>query len=115
MRAVTIDRRGRVSIRTVPAPAVGRREVQIAVETSGVGSWDVSMRPGRGEDFVFAGSDGAGRVTAVGDRVRRFRKGDRVYSFSHPNPRGGFHAEYVLVSAKPIATPGKDMWPARSS
>ena len=45
MLAATIDRRGIVSIREIPVPSVGRREVRIAVDTAGVGGWDAEMRP----------------------------------------------------------------------
>lgn len=103
MRAVTLDRRGRASIRDVPEPAVGRREVRIAVGTSGVGSWDAAMRPEGSERFVVPGTDGAGRVEAVGAAVRRLRRGDRVYSYSYENPKGGFHAESVSVVATKVA------------
>lgn len=103
MRAVTVDRRGRVSIRDVPVPAVGRREVRIAVDTSGVGTWDGEMRPEASAPFVVPGTDGAGAVSAVGSRVRRFRVGDRVYSYSYQNRKGGFHAQEVVVDAKKVA------------
>jgi NADPH:quinone reductase-like Zn-dependent oxidoreductase len=97
MRAAAVDRRGRVSIREVPVPAVGRREVRIEVDTSGVGSWDAEMRPEGRERFIVPGTDGAGLVVAVGSGVRRFRAGGRVYSYSYGNPKGGFHAELVVV------------------
>src|SRR5205823_4730315 len=103
MRAVTIDRRGRVSIREVPVPSVGRREVRIAVDTAGVGSWDPSMRPEGRERFVVPGTDGSGVVVEIGSRIRRFRVGDRVYSYSYQNRKGGFHADFVVVDAKKVA------------
>jgi NADPH:quinone reductase-like Zn-dependent oxidoreductase len=101
MRTVTVDGRGAVSIRELPVPSVGRREVLIAVDTAGVGSWDASMRPDSNRPLV-PGTDGAGTVAAVGSRVRRFRVGDRVYSYSYENRKGGFHAEYVAVDAKKV-------------
>ena len=103
MRAVTIDRRGVASIRDVPVPSVGRREVRIGVDFSGVGRWDSEMRPEDKDAFVVPGTDGAGVVTAVGSRIRRLRPGDRVYSYSYQNRKGGFHAEQVVVDAKKVA------------
>jgi NADPH:quinone reductase-like Zn-dependent oxidoreductase len=103
VRAVTIDRRGRVAIRDVPEPRLGRREVRIAVDTSGVGSWDAEMRPEGKDPFVVPGTDGAGIVSEKGAAVRRFRVGDRVYSYSYQNPKGGFHAESVAVLEKKVA------------
>ena len=103
MIAATIDRRGVVSIRETPVPSVGRREVRIAVDTTGVGSWDAEMRPEGPNRFVVPGTDGAGVVAAVGSRIRRFRLGDRVYSYSYQNRKGGFHAQHVVVDAKKVA------------
>jgi NADPH:quinone reductase-like Zn-dependent oxidoreductase len=101
--AATIDRRGVVAIREMPVPSVGRREVRIAVDTAGVGSWDAEMRPEGPNRFLVPGTDGAGVVAAVGSRIRRFRVGDRVYSYSYQNRKGGFHAQHVVVDAKKVA------------
>jgi NADPH:quinone reductase len=38
-------------------------------------------------------------VAAVGERVDRFKKGDRVYAAGFLNPKGGFYAEYAAVDA----------------
>lgn len=103
MRAATIDRRGVVSIREMPVPSVGRRGVLIAIDTAGVGSWDASQRAEESGTPLVPGTDGAGVVAAVGSRIRRFRIGDRVYSYSYGNRKGGFHAEYVAVDAKKAA------------
>src|SRR5260221_11232888 len=58
---------------------------------------------GRPRFPLVLGTDGAGRVAAVGARVRRFKVGDRVWAYSFPNPKGGFYAEYVSVSADDVA------------
>ena len=89
-------------------PPVGPGEVLIALDTAGVGSWDADMRggwwPGGRPRFpLVLGTDGAGRVAAVGARVRRFQIGDRVYSYSFLNAKGGFYAEYVAVRAENVA------------
>jgi NADPH:quinone reductase-like Zn-dependent oxidoreductase len=47
--------------------------------------------------------DGAGVIAAVGSRVRRLKVGDKVYSYSWANPKGGFYAEYVAVAAEKVA------------
>src|SRR5207248_3832006 len=48
------------------------------------------------------GTDGAGTVAAVGEKVTRFKVGDQVYSYSWDNPHGGFYAEYVAVPAERV-------------
>jgi len=111
MRAAAIDRfggPGALSIHELPVPSVGPSEVLIALDTAGVGGWDADMRggwwpEGRPRFPLVLGTDGAGRVAAVGARVRRFKVGDRVWAYSFPNPKGGFYAEYAAVSADKVA------------
>jgi NADPH:quinone reductase-like Zn-dependent oxidoreductase len=54
---------------------------------------------GRPRFPLVLGTDGAGRVAAVGSAVRRLKVGDKVYAYSFANPKGGFYAEYVAVPA----------------
>jgi NADPH:quinone reductase len=111
MRAAAIDRFGGpevLSIHLLPVPVPDAREVLIAVGTAGVGGWDAEMREGWSPSgrtrFPFVlGTDGSGTVAAIGSRIRRFKIGDRVYAYSFDNPKGGFYAEYVAVSAEKVA------------
>jgi NADPH:quinone reductase-like Zn-dependent oxidoreductase len=111
MRAAAIDRFGPpsvLSIHVLPVPIADASEALIAVDTAGVGPWDADIRegwsPGGRTHFpLVLGTDGAGIVAAVGSRVRRFRRGDQVYSYSWDNPKGGFYAEYVAVAAERVA------------
>jgi NADPH:quinone reductase len=106
MVAAAIDRFGGpevITIHTLPVPKVGVGEVLIALDTAGVGPWDADIRggwyQGRKPHFpLILGTDGAGIVAAVGSRVRRLKTGDKVYSYSWKNPKGGFYAEYVAVA-----------------
>src|ERR1700730_15763465 len=103
MQAAAIDRFGEPDVltpHTLPVPTPDPGEVLIALDTAGVGPWDLDIRgswyPGRRPRFpLVLGTDGAGTVAAVGSRVRRFAVGDKVYSYSWMNPKGGFYAEYV--------------------
>ena len=107
MRAAAIDRFGGpevLSVHTLPVPEPNAQEVLIALDAAGVGTWDAGQRSGEWaegkEEFpLILGIDGAGTVVAVGARVERFAIGDYVYSYSYSNPKGGFYAEYVAVSA----------------
>jgi NADPH:quinone reductase len=119
MRAIALDRFGgleTMKLQMLPVPEVGPDEVLIHVEWAGVGRWDPFEREG-GFAKVFGiepkfpyvlGSDGAGTVAAVGDRVKGLKLGDRVYAFGLVNPKGGFYAEYAAVKADDVSRiPGK--------
>jgi NADPH:quinone reductase-like Zn-dependent oxidoreductase len=111
MKAAALDRFGGPEVLTLhelPLPQIDDDEVLIAVHTAGVGSWDADIRDGwspsgRKPKFpLVLGTDGSGKVAAVGarasSRVRRFEVGDEVYGYSWDNPKGGFYAEYVAVA-----------------
>ena len=107
MHAAAIDRGGDASVlslHTLPVPKPGANEVLIALDTAGVGIWDVGVRrhPDELQHSTFPlvlGTDGAGTIVAIGSNVRGFKPGDPVYSYSWDNPQGGFYAEYVAVPA----------------
>jgi NADPH2:quinone reductase len=110
MRAVAIDRFGgpdELKLQTLPVPEVGQDEVLIRVETAGVGQWDPFEREGGyaavlGTEPSFPyvlGSEAAGVVAAVGNRVGRFEEGDEVYVAGFLNPKGGFYAQYAAADA----------------
>jgi NADPH:quinone reductase-like Zn-dependent oxidoreductase len=111
MKAMAIDRYGGpsvLSMHSVPVPTPASNEVLIAVNTAGVGGWDAHMReqPSEsGHDHFprILGTDGSGTIAAVGSRVRRLQVGDRVFSYSYDNPKGGFYAEYIAVPATSAA------------
>jgi len=112
MKAAAIDRFGPpslITVHTLPVPQPGPHQVLIALHAAGVGSWDESMRDGswrptgRTKFPLVLGTDGAGIVVAKGKRVRRFRLGDRAYSYDAGNPKGGFYAEYVAVDESSAA------------
>ena len=107
MRAAVIDHFGDASafsIETVPVPQPSGNEVLIVLDVVGVGSWDPGLRSGEWAEGttefpLILGLDGSGTVVAVGSSVDRLALGDRVYSYSFENPKGGFYAEYVVVPA----------------
>ncbi|OLB72134.1 hypothetical protein AUI06_02060 [archaeon 13_2_20CM_2_52_21] len=109
MRAVAIDQFGspdNLSVRTVPMPELEPNEILIRVESAGVGIWDVAecqgwtaKQLGLKPEFPWVlGSEGAGKVAAVGDKVSSFREGDLVYGLNWAtNPKKGFFAEYTSL------------------
>lgn len=110
MEAAVIDEFGPPSVftlRAVPVPRPGPQEVLIAVHAAGVGIWDAKIRDGTWaeDDLRFPlilGTDGAGVIAEVGERVRRLHVGDRVWAYSYDNPKGGFYAEYVAVDMNQV-------------
>jgi NADPH2:quinone reductase len=112
MQAVALDRFGgleTLTLCTLPVPEVGPDQVLVQVESAGVGPWDVFEREGMfaamyGGEPTFPyvlGSEGAGTVVAVGEKVSRFQEGDQVYGLiTMRNPKGGFYAEYAAVHAE---------------
>lgn len=111
MRAAAVNRFGPPSVlapHELPVPKPGPREVLIALDTVGVGSWDASIRdgswrkPGRPKFPLIPGTDGAGIVVAKGARVRRFRLGDRVFAYEFGNRQGGFYAEFAVADAEHV-------------
>jgi len=119
MKAVAIDRFGGIETlktRELPVPDVGLNEVRVRVEAAGVGVWDPFEREGGfAKEFnvkprfpLVLGSDGAGTIDAVGDNVRHFKKGDRVYGIAFLNPKGGFYSQYAVVKESSVSRiPGK--------
>ena len=111
MRAAAIDHFGPpkvLKLHVLPAPVPEANEVLIAVHNAGVGGWDADIRGGwwpfgRPRFPMVLGTDGSGTVAAVGSRVRRFRRGQKVYAYTWNSPKGGFYAEYVAVPAENVA------------
>src|SRR5437773_1631197 len=111
MKAAGIDKFGPPSVltvRTVPVPRPGLREALIEVHAAGVGVWDAKIRDGTwAEDDVrfplILGTDGAGVIVEMGERVRRLHLGDRVWGYEYDRPKGGFYAEYVAVDMDHVA------------
>ena len=117
MRAAVIDHFGDASvfsIETIPVPQPNAHEVLIALDVTGVGSWDPALRSGKwaeGEEKfpLVLGLDGAGTIVAVGASVNDLVPGERVYSYSFENPKGGFYAEYVVVPGSRVARVPADL------
>jgi NADPH:quinone reductase-like Zn-dependent oxidoreductase len=117
MTAAAIDRfGGPLTPHTLPVPRCGPDEILIRIESAGVGVWDpfeagggFAKMMGTKPKFPYVlGSDGAGTVADVGERVRGFKKGDRVYAMALANPKGGFYAQYAAVKADDASPiPGK--------
>ncbi|HYS56375.1 MAG TPA: NADP-dependent oxidoreductase [Thermoanaerobaculia bacterium] len=121
MRAAAIDRFGGPEVLTIhelPVPKISAQEVLVAIDTAGVGMWDVRVRAGKWaerEEFpMILGTDASGVIAESGAQVKRLKRGDRVYAYSYGNAKGGFYAGYVAVAASKVAPIPRtlDMLPA---
>jgi NADPH2:quinone reductase len=110
MRAAALNNFGKpeiMKVQELDVPQIDPDEILIHVVSAGVGVWDpFEIEGGFAKMFgiepqfpYVPGSDGAGIIEAVGDKVRQFKEGDRVYGISLANPKGGFYAQYTAVKA----------------
>jgi NADPH:quinone reductase len=114
MSAIEIDRFGGpevLSVRKVPMPEPEPDQILVGVASAGIGIWDAAVREGMlakrfGIQPVFPwilGSEGAGKVQAVGDKVEGFRVGDSVFGHAwQANPLKGFLAQYTTLRADSV-------------
>lgn len=117
MRAMVFDRYGEpdvMQLRDVSVPEPQGDEVLIRVGYAGVNPSDTKARAGhsarggyryRQVDFPFVtGMDAAGVVERAGSRVKEFRKGDRVITWSAVDGKTwGSYAEFMRVPAAHVA------------
>ena len=85
-----------------PAPMLGPSDILVRVHAASVNPVDFKLRDGkfrllRGYRFpLILGHDCAGEVVQIGERVTRFRVGDRI--FARPrNGRIGTFAEFIAI------------------
>src|SRR5437867_13409460 len=108
MKAVTIVSFGGVEgleVRDVPdAPPPTADRVRVHVRAAGLNRADILQRLGRypappGYPQDIPGMEFAGEVESVGDEVRAWKIGDRVFGIIG----GGAQAEYVTVAENHLA------------
>jgi len=117
MKAVRIHDYGDASklvFEDAPKPSPAKGELLVKVKAAGVNPVDWKIRSGMfrgGLDFTMPatlGFDVAGEVADVGEGVKKFRKGDKVFAYLALS-RGGGYAEYAIVGEKEAATMPKDL------
>jgi NADPH:quinone reductase-like Zn-dependent oxidoreductase len=119
MRAAGITKLGEpVEILELDEPAApADDEVLIEVVAAGVGNWDDLVRIGSwqvgGPAPMALGTEGAGKVAAVGSGVSGVREGDEVMTHPLPLKRHGTWAGRVLAPAAAVAPrPQQASWEA---
>jgi NADPH:quinone reductase-like Zn-dependent oxidoreductase len=126
MRAVVYDRYGPpevLRVEEVPLPSPGAKQVLVKVAATSVNLSDWEGLTGtpayarigglRAPARRVLGSDIAGRVTAVGPGVTRFRVDDEVYG-DNLNLMGGF-AEYAVASEAALSRKPEELTFAEAS
>tara|TARA_R110002072_G_scaffold295447_1_gene466432 strand:+ start:103 stop:1107 length:1005 start_codon:yes stop_codon:yes gene_type:complete len=91
-----------LNLEALPRPAPAKGEVLVQIAVSGANPSDAKarsgLRGGPGYDLVIPHSDGAGRITAVGDGVDPARIGQRVWLWNAAYGRAlGTAAEFVAL------------------
>jgi len=118
MRAVVAERYGGpevIAIAEREAPAIGPRDVRIAVKAASLNPLDFKIRDGKVKlaiplrPPIALGCDVAGVVESTGTEVTRFRAGDEVYARLEKKRMGGL-AELAVADEDVVAKK-----PARAS
>lgn len=105
MKAIHVPQFGEPEVMKLvdlPDPAPGPGQLVIAVKAIGVNPVETYIRAGRygPREFPYIpGSDAAGLVESIGDNVKRFKPGDRVYT---ANTAKGAYAQMVLASESQV-------------
>ena len=125
MRAMVIDRFGgpeELHWAELPKPIPGADDVLVRLISSSVNPADWKTREGMLQgyfDYHFPfvlGFDLAGVVVAVGENVRRFRPGDRVFGTSRQGEGyNGSYAEYCLAREATLALLPETLSPAAAA
>lgn len=117
MDAIVVTQAGgpeELALRRVPRPVAGPEELLIEVAAAGINFIDIYRRSGiyPMEFPHIPGSEGAGTVRAVGDKVRDFAPGDRVAWSDGP----GSYAQFVAVpAARVVPIPDSLNWQAAAA
>ena len=112
MKAIVFDEPGEAEVLRlveIDAPEVGDRDLLVRVHASALNRADILQRrglyaPGPGASSIL-GLELAGEVQAVGQDVRAFRPGDRIYGLSG----GGGYGELATIH-EALALPVPDGW-----
>lgn len=86
-----------IEMAEMPIPEISDNAVLVEVRAFGVGIHDRYFIPNEANFPYTIGSEAAGVITKTGDKIFRFKTGDRVILTSVLQPKGGCWAEYVAV------------------
>lgn len=116
MRAMVIDKYGKVPMRLaeMPTPKVNDYEVLAEIHAASINPIDFKIRDGKVKMLLkykmplILGNDFSGVVVKVGAKVTRFKVGDEIYARPRKSKIGTF-AEYISVHEDDIALKPKNL------
>lgn len=116
MRAMVIDRYGKVPMRLaeMPTPEIGEYEVLAEIHAASINPVDFKIRDGKVKLLLkykmplILGNDFSGVVAKVGAKVTRFKVGDEIYARPRKSKIGTF-AEYIAIHEEDIALKPKNL------
>ncbi|MGE6537836.1 NADP-dependent oxidoreductase [Bacillus luti] len=116
MKAMIIDKYGKVPMRIteVPTPEINEYEVLAEIHAASINPIDFKIRDGKVKMLLkyemplILGNDFSGVITKVGSKVTRFKVGDEIYARPRKNKIGTF-AEYIAIHEDDIALKPKNL------
>ncbi len=116
MRAMVIDRYGKVPMRMaeMPTPEIDEYEVLAEIHAASINPVDFKIRDGKVKLLVkykmplILGNDFSGVVVKVGAKVTRFKVGDEIYARPRKSKIGTF-TEYIAIHEDDIALKPKNL------
>ncbi|HDR7951661.1 TPA: NADP-dependent oxidoreductase [Bacillus toyonensis] len=110
MKAMIIDRYGKVPMRMteVPTPEINEYEVLAEIHAASINPIDFKIRDGKVKMLLkyemplILGNDFSGVIVKIGAKVTNFKVGDEIYARPRKNKIGTF-AEYLAIHEDDIA------------
>ncbi|MEK0222072.1 NADP-dependent oxidoreductase [Bacillus proteolyticus] len=116
MKAMIIDKYGKVPMRMaeVPTPEINEYEVLAEIHAASINPIDFKIRDGKVKMLLkyemplILGNDFSGVIVKVGSKVTHFKVGDEIYARPRKNKIGTF-AEYIAIHEDDIALKPKNL------
>ncbi|MDI6677649.1 NADP-dependent oxidoreductase [Bacillus wiedmannii] len=116
MKAMIIDKYGKVPMRMaeVPIPEINEYEVLAEIHAASINPIDFKIRDGKVKMLLkyemplILGNDFSGVIVKVGSKVTHFKVGDEIYARPRKNKIGTF-AEYIAIHEDDIALKPKNL------
>ncbi|MES5939690.1 MULTISPECIES: zinc-binding dehydrogenase [unclassified Bacillus cereus group] len=116
MKAMVIDKYGKVPMRMaeVPTPEINENEVLAEIHAASINPIDFKIRDGKVKMLLkyemplILGNDFSGVIVKVGSKVTHFKVGDEIYARPRKNKIGTF-AEYIAIHEDDIALKPKNL------